>query len=344
MARKIGIGIIGFGKWPRRAYAPVLRDWDEVEVVSVAARSDQTLAAAREAFSANLTVCHNYHDLLADDRVDAVMVATPNRLHGEVAGWAMRAGKHIFVEPPFGETSEEATALIDQTEKVIGAERPGLVFQADLELGYIPVLHRVRRMLSDGDLGEPISVSVRLWCDWGLGGNAGSDESARIGFFVWCGPWYLQLLDVLVGRLPQRVAATGVRAMNGRLMDHGWVSLDYEGDLIGRFEFNLLAVEGQDITVEVVGSRGEARANLCSGDVSWRTIDSAAWQVEHVPAAEPIVAFAGMRECLAGFVHAIAEGESVLADLAACRRIHQVVFAAQKAADDGIIVDLAGNG
>ncbi len=344
MARKVGIGIVGFGKWPRQAYAPILRDSDEVEVVGVAARSDQTLAAAREAFSTDLTVCHNYHDLLADDRVDAIMVATPHSLHGEVADWAMRAGKHVFVEPPFGETAEQATALIDQAEKIIAAERSGLVFQADLELGYIPVLHRLRRMLSDGDLGEPISVSVRLWCDWGLGGQAGSDESARIGFFVWCGPWYLQLLDVLLGRLPRRVAATGVRAMNGPLMDHGWVSLDYEDDVVGRFEFNLLAVEGQDITVDVVGSRGEARADLCRSDVSWRTIDSTAWQVEHVPAAEPIVAFAGMRECLAGFVHAITEGEPVLADLAACKRIHQVVFAAQKAADDGIIVDLTDKG
>ena len=107
------------------------------------------------------------------------------------------------------------------------------------------MLHRVKQMLTDGELGQPLSITARLWCDWGRGGKSESPESTRIGFFVWTGPWYLQLLDVLVGRLPRRVSAVGVRALNGTLMDHGWASLDYGDSLVGRFEYSLLAPEGQ---------------------------------------------------------------------------------------------------
>jgi len=346
VGKKVGIGIVGFGNWPRTAYVPVLRDLDGAEVVAVAARSERTLSAARETFGGDLSVYRNYRELLSDPRVDAVIVATPNALHEEVATAALRAGKHVFVEPPFGDSADQAFRLLDQADEIRQTAQPPLVFQGDLELGYIPALHRVRELMNDGTLGRPVSVSVKLWCDWGFGGKSASDESARIGLFVWLGPWYLHVLDVLIGHLPERAQADGVRAMNGDLIDCGWASLAYEdsdGDeLIGRFEFNLLAVEGQDIFVEVVGTRGESQADLTSGEVRWRTVDTSGWRTDRIAPAEPIVAFAGMRECLAGFVRAAAVGGSVLADLAACRRTHQVAFAAQRAADERVIVELSG--
>jgi myo-inositol 2-dehydrogenase/D-chiro-inositol 1-dehydrogenase len=318
----------------------VLRDLAQVEVVAVAARSDETLVRARQAFRDDLAVYHNYHDLLADERVHAVLIATPSALQAEVSLWALRAGKHVFVEPPFGETPDQACQLLDEAEEIIQGQQEGRVFQGDLELGYIPALHRLRQMLGDGLLGEPLSVSVRLWCDWGTGGKAGAREGARIGLFVWVGPWYLHVLDLLTGLSPRRVSAVGVRAMNGPLMDYGWASMEYDDGLVGRFDFNLVAVEGQDIRVEAVGTRGEARMDLITGELRWRTADATEWQSERVPPAEPIVAFAGMRECLTGFVRAVTDGEPVLADLAACRRVHQLAYAAQQAAEEGIAVDL----
>ncbi len=340
MSTHVGIGIVGFGKWPRQAYVPAMKALDDAEVVAVAARSDQTLAAARAAFAADLALYHNYHDLLANDAVDAVMVATPNALHGEVVTWALRAGKHVFVEAPFGDSAEQAFRLLDEADDAADDELGRLVFQADLELGYIPVLRRVRELLADGTLGDPVSATVRLWCDWGFGGKAESPEAIRLGPFVWVGPWYFQVLDVLLGRLPRRVGATGVRAMNGELIDHGWTSLDYGDGVIGRFDFNLVAIEGEEIRVEAVGTRGEARADLSTGEVRWRSTDSGGWRLEHVPHAEPIAAFAGMRECVESFVRAIARGEPVLADAGAARRVHQVAFAAQQAADEGAPVEL----
>lgn len=344
MPDRIRIGLIGFGDWPREAYVPVLRDHPRAEVVALAARSDQTIAAAREALGAGLAACRDYRELLADERVHAVLVAAPNPLHAEMASCALRAGKHVLVEGPLGETPEQAFGLLDLADRVVGAGDGGdetkLVFQGDFELGYIPVLHRVRQMLADGALGKPLSVTARLWCDWGLDGKAESPESTRSGFYIWTGPWYLQILDVLIERLPQRVTAHGVRALNGTLMDHGWASLDYGDNLIGCLEYSLLAPEGQTIELTVVATEGEARADLNTGDLQWRTKRQPTWQSEKVPPAEPIAAFAGMRECLTGFLEAITSGAAVLADATACRRLHQICFAAQRSANEGSVVTL----
>jgi len=340
MSDTIGIGLIGFGDWAREAYVPVLRNHPQAEVVAVAARSDQTMAAAREAFGADFADYRDWRDLLADERVDAVLVASPNPLHAEMASRALEAGKHVLVEGPLGDSPDQAFGLLDVADRLKGDHQRKLVFQGDFELGYIPVLHRVRQMLADGTLGKPLGINARLWCDWGLEGKAESPESTRIGFFVWTGPWYLQIIDVLIGRLPRRVSANGVRALNGTLMDHGWASLDYGEDLIGRFEYSLLAPEGQSIELSIVATGGEARADLNTGALQWRTAKEPQWQSERIPPAEPIAAFAGTRECLTSFLRAIADGGAVLADAAACRRLHQICFAAQRAADQGCVVGL----
>lgn len=338
MADEIGIGLIGFGGWPREAYVPVLQNHDHAKVVAVAARSDQTIAAARESFTTDLAGYRDYRDLLADERVDAVLVATPNALHAQVTCHALEAGKHVLVEGPFGETPEQTFELLDEADRLCEGTR--LVFQGDFELGYIPVLHRVRQILTDGTLGQPLSITARLWCDWGLGGKAESPVSTRIGFFVWTGLWYIHIVDVLAARVPQRVSAMGVRALNGSLMDCGWAGLDYGDNLIGRFEYNLLAPEGLAIELNVVATQGEARADLTTGDLQWRTVQQPRWQSERVPPARPVAAFAGMHECLTSFLRAITDGEAVLADSAACRRLHQISFAAQRAADEGQVVML----
>ncbi len=343
MADRVGLGIIGFGDWPRQAYVPALRALsDEVDVAAVSARSEKTLAAGGEAFGGDPARYHNYHDLLADDRVQAVMIAVPNALHHEVASWALRAGKHVLLEAPFGEYPDQAFALLDEADEIL-ADRSDLVLQADLELGYAPCVHRLKALVSEGVIGRPRSIVVRLWCDWGLGGAAETVDSKRCGFYVWTGPWYLHLLDLLTERLPQEADTTGTWVMNGPVMDHGWTSLIYDGDLIARFEYSLIAPAGQRIEVEVAGERGEAHLDLMSGTIRRRAAGESDWHSESVPAAEPVAAFPGMRECVASFVQAIRDGGPVLANREACRRIHQVCFAAQQSADEGRAVEVGSS-
>jgi predicted dehydrogenase len=116
MAKKFGIGIIGCGEISaahNRAYKELS---DYCEIVAV---SDVVEAAARrraQEFGVE-TVYVDYHDLLADRRVDAVAVCTPHYLHAPITIDAANAGKHILVEKPMCMNVGEVQEMIYAAKK-----------------------------------------------------------------------------------------------------------------------------------------------------------------------------------------------------------------------------------
>lgn len=60
----------------------------------------------------DVTVVKTYEELLEDDQIDLIVVNTPNPYHYDMAEKALNAGKHVVMEKPFTNTSEEAKKLI----------------------------------------------------------------------------------------------------------------------------------------------------------------------------------------------------------------------------------------
>ncbi len=317
------IGLIGLGNWPREAYLPVLREIRQVEVVAVAARSGETREFARDEFGQSLATYADYHDLLTDESVEAVMLALPNELHSEATIAAAQSGKHLFFEPPVGLSRQEVQAAIAALAKT------DAVVQADLELRYLPVVDRALALIGDGAIGEPLMVKVRLRCDWGYGERAWVEEEVgEQGFFPWLGCWYLDVLDVFLQKC-ETAYVVGGYDRNGHIMDHGWATLTYPGQRMGQLELSLLLPEGQEYGLIIAGERGEIRADLWSGELGWLEEDKR-WQEVQAPCSQPIHGFAGMRESIEGFVAAIREGRPVRADLAVIRRVHGAMLACAK--------------
>ncbi len=93
-----------------------------------------------------------FDDLLADDTVDAVVIATPVPTHYALAKQALEAGKHVFVEKPpamRGAEMEELVALAEQRDLVL---MPGHL------LLYHPGLRTVKELVDAGELGEVACV------------------------------------------------------------------------------------------------------------------------------------------------------------------------------------------
>lgn len=104
------LGIVGTGMivgW----VAPNLAGWD-VEIVAIAGtpRSTATIEAMADKYGAAGRYT-DWHDLMADVRVDTVYVATPNSLHYDVTEAALLAGKDVICEKPL-------TSRFDQAEKL----------------------------------------------------------------------------------------------------------------------------------------------------------------------------------------------------------------------------------
>lgn len=93
-----------------------------------------------------------FDDLLADDAVDAVVIATPVPTHYELAKRALEAGKHVLVEKPPAmreREMDELVALADERDRVL---MPGHL------LLYHPGVQRVKQMIDAGELGDVLCV------------------------------------------------------------------------------------------------------------------------------------------------------------------------------------------
>ncbi|MCL4534911.1 MAG: Gfo/Idh/MocA family oxidoreductase [Chloroflexi bacterium] len=94
---------------------------------------------------------HVYTDhqrLLADDRLEAVVVAVRPEAFLRVVRDALAAGKHVFMEKPPGDTLEESREMASLTEK------SGLVVQVGFNKRFAPAYRRARAIVREGGLGE----------------------------------------------------------------------------------------------------------------------------------------------------------------------------------------------
>jgi len=134
-------------------------------------------------------------ELLADERLDALAIATPVPTHAPLAQAALAAGKHVLVEKPLAQTAAEAEAIAAEA-----ADR-GLVLMVGHLLEYHPGLRMLADMVSGGELGDPLYVySQRLNL-----GKLRSDENA-----LWSlGAHDVSVLLALAGEQPAEVSARG---------------------------------------------------------------------------------------------------------------------------------------
>ncbi|MFC0681986.1 Gfo/Idh/MocA family protein [Lysobacter korlensis] len=116
-------------------------------VTAVGSRSDGT---ARE-FAGRYGIANahgSYADLVADDAVDAVYVATPHPFHASNAELALNAGKHVLVEKPFTLNAAEARSVVD-----LAAAR-GLVVLEAMWTRWVPTMVRLREVIASGAIGD----------------------------------------------------------------------------------------------------------------------------------------------------------------------------------------------
>ncbi|EHI70417.1 oxidoreductase, NAD-binding domain protein [Streptococcus ictaluri 707-05] len=92
-------------------------------------------------------------DMLLDDDIDAIYVASINSDHYEAAKASLLAGKHVVVEKPFTLTSAQAEHLFQLAE-----EKDLFLMEAQKSV-FIPMTGVIKNLLTSGDLGDIVSVS-----------------------------------------------------------------------------------------------------------------------------------------------------------------------------------------
>ena len=130
-------------------------DNPEAELYAVC-DADPTWASSRAGEWGASAHCTDYRELLEDPEVDAVEILTPHHLHAEMAVAALAAGKHVSLQKPMARTLAEADEI------VAAAQRSQRVFRVFENFRYYPPYVRAKEMLDAGEIGEPVSMRVKV--------------------------------------------------------------------------------------------------------------------------------------------------------------------------------------
>jgi predicted dehydrogenase len=95
-----------------------------------------------------------------DDRIDLVIIVTPNDVHFPVAKAALEAGFHVVCDKPLVHTSAQAQELVDLVES------SGLVFGVTYNYTGYPMVRQARDMVAAGELGDLRKVVVQYSQGW----------------------------------------------------------------------------------------------------------------------------------------------------------------------------------
>ncbi|WP_279581522.1 Gfo/Idh/MocA family protein [Fodinicola feengrottensis] len=143
MSDQLRMGIVGAGIMGR-GNALALSGERDVVVTAVTSRTRdaaQSLAAAQKTPPAR--VAENLDDLLAADDVDAVVLTTPDHLHGDMMVRAAEAGKHILVEKPF-------TTSVEEADRAVAAIRSaGVVAMCLFNHRWVPAYAQAKELVAD---------------------------------------------------------------------------------------------------------------------------------------------------------------------------------------------------
>jgi predicted dehydrogenase len=144
--RPVRVGVVGLGYWgPNIARNLAATDGCELRWLC------DGDAAARERLAAAFPAARmsgELDELLADDELDAIAIATPVPTHSELAIAVVRAGKHCFVEKPLATSAADAEAAVE------AANDARRVLMVGHLLEYHPAVARLKALVDGDELGS----------------------------------------------------------------------------------------------------------------------------------------------------------------------------------------------
>jgi len=221
----VNIAVIGYGYWGPN----LVRNFAETPGLNLVAVSDldpNKLAIVSKRYPAVRTTTR-YEDLLEDSRIDAIAIATPVNTHFPLGLAALKAGKHLWLEKPMAETSEQARQLITE------AEKRRLVLLVDHTFIYTGAVRKAAEIVKGGELGDVLyydSTRINL-------GLFQRDVSVISDLAV----HDFAILDYLLDVHPVAVSASGINHYPGTPENLAYITLYYGSEVIAHLNVSWLA-------------------------------------------------------------------------------------------------------
>jgi len=154
--RLLRIGVLGGGPIAQSAHFDATCKARNTELYAICERAEDLLQTIAEIHRPTVTY-REYDAMLADQQVEAVIIATADQYHVPLAIQALNAGKHVLVEKPMGVTVEEGEALCAKVRET------GRILQVGHNKRFDPGLAFAQKFIKE-EIGELLAIKV-WYCD-----------------------------------------------------------------------------------------------------------------------------------------------------------------------------------
>jgi len=259
MTDAIRIGVVGLNYWGPNLARNVDR-LPDAELAWCCDLDDKVLAKARSLFP-DARATADLDEVLADESVDAVIVATSVPTHYALGKRVLEAGKHAFIEKPMALTAADAEDLV---ATAAAGDRRLMVGHL---LEYHPAVRKVKELLDAGELGKIFYVYAnRLNL-----GKVRPDENA-----LWSlGPHDISVINFLTGEEPEEVSARGECYLQPGVEDVVFGYIKFPSGMVGHLHVSWLDPH-KSRRITVVGSEKMAVFDDMDADRKVTVYDKAA--------------------------------------------------------------------
>ena len=253
---KLRFGIVGCGVIHHWHAAAICSIGDVAELVAVCDVDKKRAVTAAEKLG--VTGYGSIEELLADNRVDVVTIATPSGMHADHAMLALKAGKHVIVEKPFD-------ISLDKADQLIAAAADARVHITCVsQTRYGRGIKQLQAWLAEGKLGEiAYGNAAIIWHR--------THEYYKSG--DWRGTWALDGGGALMNQgvhyadnlrramgAPKTVSAfAATRGHDIEVEDVVTAAIVFESGAIGTLTATTCAYPGFQCTLDIFGSKGSVR-------------------------------------------------------------------------------------
>ena len=252
---KIGVGVIGAGRIGRLHIEHLAQSIPEAELIAICSLDSAGIESLTKQFNIPKTT-RDYTALLADSRINAVLVASSTDTHVEMSQAAAKAGKHVFCEKPISLDLEQ----IDETLAIV--EKAGVKFQVGFNRRFDVSFARIRQAVASGEIGEPHIMRITS-----RDPSPPPIEYVKVsgGIFLDMTIHDFDMARYLIGDEVVEVYATGGVRVDPKIgevgdIDTTVITLRFQNGVIATIDNSREAVYGYDQRVEVFGSKGMVTA------------------------------------------------------------------------------------
>ena len=201
----IRTGLIGYGRNGQAMHGAAIRKSPEFEMTCVCDIDKKATDLAKEVFGCD--VCDDYHDLLARDDLDLVVIVTPSDLHAKMACDALAAGKNVLVTKPWGINMDEVDSMIAAQKK------SGKILMPWLPARWGSDIVKLREVVASGVIGDVFQI-VRSQFTFGKRNDWQIYASRGGGYLLNWGPHIVDQAMILSGGEPVEISAFTKQIIN----------------------------------------------------------------------------------------------------------------------------------